>query len=549
MTSFKLLLTAMVLSCAQYPRLRQDLSLNFTIDYPVAYGAMGMADGDDLIYVCGGRNATVISSTCTVFSPKNCFGNKSPCRIIYSMSQPRWGMGFARAFQKLWLIGGFVLSNITSPGAASDLIESATRQRVAIGPGGKLSQARGFALVLSKSDVIYVIGGLSNCCPSNVIDVYRGTSWYQLPAVQLGLARGESCGAFLESTDGVLAFAIGGRNADSQAYDLIDIIKSDDTMGGQLKLAHARFACVAVASKSAIIVMGGIGRRLDANPAFAPLGSIEIVTGAMVVQSASLLAGGAISHQTLVEAPPFVFALGGNSLSVESSALPPSPFRPSSNINVLNRDSGILLEFGIALATARAFASASAFVDGIEHYIFVTGGFTAANTTQGAGFEIINFQLDTRAPTPVPTEISSTVSAENATRAVSILPSTSKQLTSETAATTLSTTLSPITLIGAAVGGAIALLLLIAIVVLFLFCVHQRRTQKAVPADVVKVSQYQGLPLQNGQPEQRDYDILPLKSTTGPPSDSTARGNGYTNIEVFIEGANPKVVGTQYTSL
>jgi hypothetical protein len=83
------------------------VSSNFSIEFPMAYGTAGLADGDDLVYFCGGRNQTVVTNQCSVFSPKNCLTNQSPCSITYTMSARRWGLGGIRAFQKLWLVGGF----------------------------------------------------------------------------------------------------------------------------------------------------------------------------------------------------------------------------------------------------------------------------------------------------------------------------------------------------------------------------------------------------------------------------------------------------------
>jgi hypothetical protein len=403
------------------PRLIQNLTANLTIDFPSAFAASGLADGDDLIYFCGGRNASTVLGRCNVFSPKNCIENRTPCRISYPMSVPRWGMGSARAFQKLWLIGGFVKADYLATGSATDLIESATRKAVVSETmlSGKLSVPRGFPLVLAKTDVIYAIGGLSDCCQFATIDIYRGEKWFQQQNTALRTPRGEACGGFLEGSGGFAAIVIGGRDVGGRPIGVIEIIGPDDRMqGGVLNLAEPRFGCTAVTTfnRKSIIVMGGIGTRAG-SPATILLSSYEIVSAAQSDFELKTLMSGAISHQSIVEAPPYVFVVGGNSqpvtttVAVEAKTLPPYLFRPSGVINVLDRENGTFLDFGIQLAVPRAFASAALIVDEVERYIVVSGGFTVANSNSSdAGrIEIINFQIGTRAPTPIPTPLPGSV--------------------------------------------------------------------------------------------------------------------------------------------
>jgi hypothetical protein len=394
------------------PRLIQNVAASLTIDFPSAFAASGLADGDDLIYFCGGRNASTVNGRCNVFSPKNCIENRAPCRISYPMSVPRWGMGSARAFQKLWLIGGFVKADYLASGSATDLIESATRKAVIAETSlsGKLSVPRGFPLVLAKSDVIYAIGGLSDCCQFGNIDIYRGERWFQQQNTALRTPRGEACGAFLEGSGGSAAIVIGGRDIGGRPIGMIEIIGPDDRLqAGVLSLAQPRFGCTAVttSNRKSIIVMGGIGTRAG-SPATILLSSYEIVSAAQSDFELKTLMSGAISHQSIVEAPPYVFVVGGNSqpvtttVAVEARTLPPYVFRPSAVINVLDRENGTFLDFGIQLAVPRAFASAAMVVDDVERYIVISGGFTVAdsNSSDAGRIEIINFQIGT--PTAQP---------------------------------------------------------------------------------------------------------------------------------------------------
>ena len=53
---------------------------NIRVDHPMGQGSAGLADGDSLVYFCGGRNSTHMFGGCNVFSPGNCLASKSPCR-------------------------------------------------------------------------------------------------------------------------------------------------------------------------------------------------------------------------------------------------------------------------------------------------------------------------------------------------------------------------------------------------------------------------------------------------------------------------------------
>ena len=68
------------------PELVANAAINLTIDHPMGQGTAGLADGDSLIYFCGGRNVTHMFGGCTVFSPGNCFANTSPCRFVVSLA-------------------------------------------------------------------------------------------------------------------------------------------------------------------------------------------------------------------------------------------------------------------------------------------------------------------------------------------------------------------------------------------------------------------------------------------------------------------------------
>jgi hypothetical protein len=363
----------------------------------------------------GGRNDTVVSNQCTVFSPKNCFSNKLPCTILYPMMTRRWAHGATRAFQKLWLVGGFTLPDWTRPGSATDLIESATRMGIKAEPD-KLSAARGFILMLSLTDRVYAIGGLSDCCQFGNIDVYRGQRWFQ-SASMLSSPRGDACGGFLEGSGSLSAIVVGGRGLDGTAIGVIEVIGPDDKLqAGRLILDEARYGCVATTApdRMSITVMGGIGKRSTASTQ-AMLSSIEIVTAAMSLMTLAPLPNGVASHMALVEAPPFVFIIGGNSLYTSTAVLaadiPPSKQRPINAINVFNRDDRTFAnDIVLQLSTARSFASAALVIDDVDRYVIVAGGFNAVNqnttvVTKDQSIEIINFQIGTRSPTPMPSSM------------------------------------------------------------------------------------------------------------------------------------------------
>jgi hypothetical protein len=204
---------------------------------------------------------------------------------------------------------------------------------------------------------------------------------------------------------------------DGAAVGVIEIIGPDDKLQpGTLNMDEARYGCVATTApdRKSITVMGGIGKRTNA-PSQAMLSSVEIVTAAMSMMTLAPMPNGVASHMALVEAPPFVFIIGGNSLYSSSAVLPsdfpPSKQRPINTINIFQsrRPHAFANDTVLLLATARSFASAALVVDDVDRYIIVAGGFntTNANTTvtNEQSVEIINFQIGTRAPTPVPTSM------------------------------------------------------------------------------------------------------------------------------------------------
>jgi hypothetical protein len=255
------------------PKLMTAVTKNFSIEFPMAYGVGGLADGDDLVYYLWRpqrHRRDEASAPC--FRRKTALRISRPVSLSTTMMTRRWGLGATRAFQKLWLVGGFTVPDWTRPGSATDLIESATR--MSIKPEAeKLSAARGFILMLSLADRVYAIGGLSDCCQFGNIDVYRGQRWFQSSSM-LATPRGDSCGGFLEGAGGFSAIVIGGRALDGAAVGVIEIIGPDDKLQtGRLMMDEARYGCVATTApdRKSITVMGGIGKRAngaDAGHAF-----------------------------------------------------------------------------------------------------------------------------------------------------------------------------------------------------------------------------------------------------------------------------------------
>ena len=92
-----------------------NMSLPVSEATTMAQGVAGLADGDDLIYFCGGRNATAVLQGCQVYLLTNCFAGRMPCRSPFVANEiPRWGAGAARFDGKLWIVGGFTTLAQTS---------------------------------------------------------------------------------------------------------------------------------------------------------------------------------------------------------------------------------------------------------------------------------------------------------------------------------------------------------------------------------------------------------------------------------------------------
>jgi hypothetical protein len=283
------------------------LNANLSTPHSVAWGAAGAADGNDAIYVCGGRNATVVSNACAVFFPNNCMKQSTPCRLQYTLKQARFAFGSTRAFDRFYVIGGSTSArNNQSFTNSTEWLDRHGRS-----DGGSLSVARAFPLVLGTRFRVIVVGGIGAAGEVGAVDVLRvrgsnATEPTWAHASSLRVPRGEACGAILtvrhnNGTVTDLVYVVGGRVAQLfQAYSTIEVIDSNDAVlpaRAGLELSEARYGCAAIVlpAASAVLVVGGIGVRQGVGQA---LFSIERIGADGVVTTAASRLDTPRSHMT-----------------------------------------------------------------------------------------------------------------------------------------------------------------------------------------------------------------------------------------------------------